>query len=93
MLKLYAYDEDFGRMGNLSGVFVSTDEELLSKKGKIAYFGEVLGKHSDIYTDEWYENVRLLTDDQDFIKKAIEYGLVNSGFTPLEYIDDFEDEE
>ena len=91
MLKLYKYYEEFGRMGDLQGVFVSTDAELLSKKGKTAYFGEVLGKHSDIYSDEWFENLFFLTDDQDFINKSIEYGLVNSGFCPLEYIDEFED--
>lgn len=90
MLKLYSYDENFGRMGELNGVFVSTDEELESNKGKAAYFGEVLGKHSDIFTDEWFDYLTLLTDDQDFIKKAIRYGLASSGFNPLEYIEDEE---
>ena len=93
MQKIYSYYEEFGRMGELSGVFVSTDEALLAKKGQLAYFGEVLGKHSDIFTDEWFDHVECLTDDQDFIKKAIKYGLVRSGINPLEYIDDFGDEE
>lgn len=33
-----------------------------------------------------------LTDDQEFIKKAEEYGIARSGHVPFDYIDEFEDE-
>lgn len=38
-------------MGNVRGLFTATPEQLAAKIGKHLYFGEILGKHSDIYGD------------------------------------------
>lgn len=47
--KLWKFSEDYGRMGNVEGLFIATEEEvdkfLISKE---ICFGEILGKHSDV---------------------------------------------
>lgn len=47
---LYKFDFDCGRMGNIDGLFVADDKKIkrLIKENPSIYFGEVLGKHSDI---------------------------------------------
>jgi hypothetical protein len=50
MKAIYRMDIDCGRNGNLTGVFIADKDHvkiLLEKKIEI-YFGEVLGKHSEI---------------------------------------------
>lgn len=85
---LYRFNWDCGRMGSLEGIFVSSDEDVAKALGEEVYFGEVLGKHSEIYGTLDAEDLTVLTDDQEFIDKAIEYELVPSGFCPLDYIED-----
>lgn len=86
-LKLYRYYEDFGRMGELEGVFVSTEEEIDELSERPAYFGEVLGKHSDIVSYNWKDFITVLSDDQEFINKVIDCGISNVGLNPLTYIE------
>lgn len=88
MEKIYRYYEDFGRAGYLEGVFVATQTEINEAPDDV-YFGEVLGKHSEVYTDEWKQHITVLTDDQEFISKALFYGLCGTGYNPLDYFDDF----
>ena len=50
MKALFKMDFDCGRMGNLEGVFITDTEDveyLVNNKISV-YFGEVLGKHSEI---------------------------------------------
>lgn len=50
MKALFKMDFDCGRMGNLEGVFIADTEDveyLVNNKISV-YFGEVLGKHSEI---------------------------------------------
>lgn len=49
MKSLYKFEWDVGRMGELDGLFVAYDKEVKAAIGKEVYFGEVLGKHSEIY--------------------------------------------
>lgn len=90
MQKIFRYCEYFGRSGYLEGIFVSTEEQI-SKAPDTVYFGEVLGKHSDVYSDEWKDKISVLTDDQEFIAKALFYGLCGTGYNPLEYFDDLDE--
>jgi hypothetical protein len=87
MKKLYRFDASFGRMGDLRGLFVADDEtDVKPAIGKRAYFGEVLGKHSEVWIDKLApEHFEPLTDDAGFIAKFEEYGCA-SGFNPLHYI-------
>lgn len=81
---LYRFFVDCGRSGDLEGLFVATPGELEEAYGHKLYFGEVLGKHSDVTVDFQPEDVELVTDDQDFVKKLVEFvGDPVSGFDPL----------
>lgn len=88
---------DCGRMGEVDGLFVTTKEALEAAYGKEVYFGEILGKHSEVYGTFNEGDITILTEDQDFITKFIEImgdGEI-SGYNPLGYIqeDDTEEEE
>lgn len=84
---------DFGRMGDLFAAFLSTPRLLLSAEGKVAYFGEVLGKHSDIsYTIDLadFSFSEITNDDVAVLAK---YEMTDVGLNPLESIQEEEEEE
>lgn len=83
---LYKFRWDCGRMGSVGGVSVSTKEEIEKNIGKDVYFGEILGKHSEIYGVLEESDLNILTEDQDFIEKSILYGTSETGYNPLDYI-------
>ena len=90
---LYRFECDFGGMGDLEGLFVANHEDIDSIIGKRIYFGEVLGKHSEIWIDSFSEDhITLLTEDEAFIDKLIELGL-ETGFNPLDYGPEDEEDE
>lgn len=74
-------------MGELDGLFVADQSEVDALIGKELYFGEVLGKHSEIYGTLEADEITVKSDDPAFMKKFIEVmgaGTI-SGFNPLEY--------
>lgn len=73
---------DFGRLGELSSVFVCTDEQLESLNGKFHEFGEVLGKHSEVSCTFDAEDFTILTEDQSFIED-FERIVGDTGNSPL----------
>lgn len=75
MLKLYKYSEYFGRQGDLESIFVANDKDMELAMDNPIYFGEVLGKHSDISGSIDKETIKELTDDQAFIAKFQEFKL------------------
>ena len=82
-----------GRGGNLDGLFIITEDELKSWYGREAYFGEVLGKHSEIDGILEEGDFTIKSDDQEFIVKIEELlGEHLSGFYPGDYISDTDDE-
>lgn len=85
MKQLYKYSETFGRQGSLSGTFVIDSEAVCKLKGTAVYFGEVLGKHSEIFGKLDDSTLTLVTDDQEFIEKLEQFGLHSTGFNPLHY--------
>jgi hypothetical protein len=92
MLGLYKFYWDCGRMGNLSGIFIHNKDTVHTIYGKHIGFGDVLGKHSNIHGTVEESDITLLTDDQDFINKAIEVGLVSTGYNPFDYYEEFIDD-
>lgn len=66
---VYRWFADFGRMGSLDGVFTARADEVAAFVGKHVYFGEVLGKHSDVSCTLEADQFELLTDDADFVEK------------------------
>lgn len=100
-LVLVRYQEDFGRMGSLDGIFVCTKDELDKLDGAYVSFGEALGKHSEVYTDDALSMCTTLDiseEDSSVIFRVFGEGTI-SGFNPLDYLDegygdeDYEDED
>jgi hypothetical protein len=91
MKKIYKFQADFGRMGDLEGVFVSTDEQLHGLYGEEIYFGEVLGKHSEVILTLDPKHITEVTDDEKFIELFEQYNLEN-GYNPFDYYEDEADE-
>ena len=87
MKKLYRFHADFGRMGDLTGIFVEDEEKIAKLTGTRVHFGEVLGKHSDIALVIKADHFEALTDDQTFIEK-FEGLRCQSGTNPLRYLEE-----
>lgn len=77
-------------MGKISGLFISNSSEIDRIIGEVIYFGEVLGKFSEIYGPLDQEDLTVVTEDQGVID-ALER-LFNSetlcGYNPIEYYQD-----
>jgi hypothetical protein len=74
-------------MGLLVGLFVATEEEVEGILGKDVHFGEVLGKHSDIYAT---------MDKSMFVLVSIDQSILDTftssiGTNPFDYLEE-EDE-
>jgi hypothetical protein len=89
---IYKFYWNCGRMGDLEGVFIADKEKVASAIGKNVYFGEVLGKHSEIYGNLDQEDVTFVTDDPHVIELFELHDLV-SGYNPLECMEDFDQDE
>lgn len=98
MNNLYSFYVDCGRQGSLDGLFITTQEEVDKAIGKEMYFGEVLGKHSDVQGTLEAHEITLVSTDQDKVQWLLELlGTNVSGFNPLEYIsqddEDYDEDE
>ena len=77
---------DFG-YGTLEGLFVAEKEQvdyLTSHKIEV-YFGEILGKHSEISGCIEPAEIKLITDDEKVIEIIEKYEL-ESGYNPLDQL-------
>lgn len=89
MENLYSFHWDCGRSGDLDGLFIEEEWKVKGIIGKEIYFGEVLGKHSEIYgTIEEGEVVKIDIPESVVVelKKAFKRKTI-SGFNPLDYYD------
>jgi hypothetical protein len=86
-LYLYKFGWDYGRGMEVNGIFAATKHQIESALGREVYFGEVCGKHSEIFGEFNLDDLEILTEDQDFIEKAKEYGLIPFGYNPLDYLE------
>jgi len=91
---IYKFHADLNRMGELSGVFTASNDDVAKIIGEDVYFGEILGKHSDIHFDMEDHMFTLVTEDENFIKLFNQYDL-QTGTNPFAYVDinELEDEE
>jgi hypothetical protein len=94
MKKLFSFYADCGRQGSLEGLFIATQEEVDKAIGKYMYFGAVLGKYSEVEGNLEAHEITLVADDQEKVEwlESI-LGSSVSGFNPLEYIQDSEEDE
>ena len=85
-LAIFKLHFDCGRQGELTGVFTSTKERVnkLIKEKIPVYFGEVLGKHSEIYGPIEEVDVTFVTDNDEAVKVVRDNGL-STGISPFDY--------
>jgi hypothetical protein len=94
MLKLYSFHWDCGRSGDLDGLFVAEEDQVESAIGKRLYFGEVLGKHSDVEGILEASDLEEVSSEQDKITWLVDLlGTSISGFNPLEALAEEEEDE
>jgi hypothetical protein len=86
MKALYKFHFDCGRNGDLYGLFIEEKEkvESLMESGEVVYFGEVLGKHSEIMGPIEEADLTFVTDDEKVLAVVEHYGLEH-GFNPFDY--------
>lgn len=78
---------DYGRMGELDGMFVCDQVSLDRIYGREVCFGEALGKHSEVVETMAPEMFEVKSDDQQFIKKFVSIlGFDVSGINPFDYL-------
>lgn len=81
---LYDFHWDCGRQGDVEGRLLATPEDIESIVGKEIYFGEILGKHSEIHGTIELTDFKLVTDNVDFLKMAEELKInLESGHNQL----------
>lgn len=88
---LYQYEEDFGRMGTLTGRILLSADERAALEGASGCVFDVLGKHSEVSIEINPETLTLVTDDQSFLALAAKLGVnLECGFDPRCYLDEKE---
>lgn len=85
MKGIYSLNIDYGRSGELKGVFIADSKkvEVLLREKIVVYWGEVLGKHSEVYAALKPEQIQLVSDNQDLIRIFEDYNLA-IGYDPFE---------
>lgn len=82
---LYKFHADCGRAGKLYGLFIAENQfvDKLIEDEMQVYFGEVLGKHSEIVGSVSKEDITLVTDDEFILDSVIKLDLI-FGYNPFE---------
>lgn len=84
MEAIYRMNIDCGRMGELEGVFTATKEQIKKlTDGTISvYWGEVLGKHSEVYGAIEPDEIIMISDDPNTVDVFNKNGFA-SGYNPF----------
>lgn len=90
MKRLYKFYWDCGRMGDVEGLFIADEKEVDKSIGKFVYFGEILGKHSEVDGHLDKEDLEMVDYPEDVLKLlektvADESGTIR-GYNPLLYL-------
>lgn len=83
---LYKLNAHYGRMGDLTGLFIAKKshvKKLIESKIEV-YFGEVLGKHSEVYGSLDEKEIKLISDDKKVMEVVSEFDL-ETGLNPFHY--------
>jgi hypothetical protein len=89
MLKLYRFCWPQRRGGDVEGLFVEDSDVVENAIGSDVYFGEICGKHSDVYGTLDEEDLTVVSEDQEKISWLVDIlGRSISGYNPFDYIED-----
>ncbi len=88
MKRLYRFVSDCHRNSILSELFITDDRDVSSIIEKSVYFGEVLGKYSEIIGTIGFEEIIEVSVDQDRVSKleSVFGGPNLSGYNPFNYL-------
>lgn len=92
---LVKFHWSFRRSGEVSGVFICTKQQIADAIGKEVYFGEILGKHSEVYGTLDEGDIEILSDDSKVIEVLLGVfpdGEI-SGYNLLSYVQETDDED
>lgn len=89
---LWKYYWYLGRQGIVEGLFVEDEDEVNLCIGREVYFGEILGKHSEVYGELKSEHLKKLTEDP-VIVDFFEQQMHSFGYNPISAIRDNEEDE
>lgn len=64
---LYKFYWDVYRQGEIESLFIADDEQVEAVLGMNVYFGEVLGKHSEVYGTLDAEDLTVITQEPGVI--------------------------
>lgn len=93
MMKLYQFNKYIYRQGDLEGIFIAEPEDINNLTGSNVYFGEALGKHSNVscvIQEQDIKQLQVSDNTVDDLLKVI--GTDISGYNPLNYLEPDEDE-
>ena len=83
---VYKLNFDCGRQGKLEGLFIAKKDHakwLIENEFEV-YFGEVLGKHSEVYGSIDENEIAFVSDDLNVIDVIRKHGMEN-GYDPFDY--------
>lgn len=89
---LYKFYWDVGRMGEVESFFIADPNAVKKAIGRQVYFGEILGKHSEVEGELEEADFEAISDDQEFIAK-FEKIIGETGYNPLDCLSEEEEDE
>ena len=85
---VYKFFWDVGRMGNVEGLFIAEADQVEKAIGSELYFGEILGKHSEIYGTLDKEDLTIINTTVEATDELFALcGDSICGYNPLDYIE------
>jgi hypothetical protein len=85
MKGIYRFQYDCGRMGAISGIFVADTADVEKINGHTVFFGEVLGKHSEIDVDIDIEENLILISYEPVDVEVFERLELATGYDPFDF--------
>lgn len=87
MRNLYKFFWDYGRQGEVMGLFIADETSVSALLGKKVYFGEILGKHSEVSGTITAEDIAVIPlTEQALDELASAFGRDSIvGYNPLDY--------
>jgi len=85
MKAVYKFNWYGSRGYDVDGLFVAPKSYIEKLLGKDVYFGEICGKHSEVYGTLDEEDLTLVTDDPEIVA-IFEENNISSGYNPVEYM-------
>lgn len=85
---LYKFYWDCGRQGTVESAFIAEASAVEAALGQAVYFGEVLGKHSEVFGTLAPEDITLVTEDPTVVEAL---GSFSVGPHPLEHCEGAEE--